>query len=171
MTAVTYTNATNANTLTYGLVSGAAPSNGNVQVRLVQKSPTDDFWFVQALGLFWDPILWEFSCDDGITWWPALDVRNDPNAVLQFPGNLTNYGYLKWRVTSFSPDMHIDHVAIRPWYAGAAAYDEVPRPTQLPLGPNLAPSDYYSRIESDPRWKTWTNPVPRWWWNAYKSKN
>lgn len=171
MTQVTWANATNSNTVTYGLVSNFSTSTGSVQVRLVQKSPTDDFWFVQAIGLFWDPILWEFSCDDGKTWWPALDVRNDPNAVLQFPGNLTNYGYLKWRVTSFSPDMHINHVAIRPWYSGASAYDEVPRPTQLPLGPNLSPSDYYTRIENDPRWKTWSNPIPRWWWNAYQSKN
>lgn len=171
MSQVTWANATNSNTITYGLASGFSTTSGNIQVRLVQKSPTDDFWFVQAIGLFWDPILWEFSCDDGKTWWPALDVRNDPNAVLQFPGNLTNYGYLKWRVTSFSPDMHINHVAIRPWYAGAGAYDELPRPTQLPLGPNLTPSDYYTRIENDPRWKAWSNPVPRWWWNAYKSKN
>jgi hypothetical protein len=171
LTQVTWLNVTDNNTAHFGLLSGFSSDNGTVQVRLIQKTPTNDFWFVQAIGLFWDPILWEFTCDDGLTWWPALDVRNDPNAVLQFPGNLTNYGYLKWRVTSFSPDMHITHVAIRPWYSGSSAYDEVPRPTQLPLGPNLTPSDYYARIENDPRWGGWSKPIPRWWWNAYKIQN
>lgn len=170
MTQVTWLDVTDFNTATYGVLVNDSTDTSTVQVRLIQKTPTSDFWFVQSVGLFWDPILWEFSCDDGLTWWPALDVRNDPNAVLQFPASLTNYGYLKWRVTSFSPDMHINHLAIRPWYSGSAGYDEAPRPTQLPLGPNLTPSDYYTRIENDPRWHGWSKPIPRWWWNAYKSK-
>lgn len=169
MSSATWTQVTQADSLTYGQVENSvAPSTKNVAVRLVQKNLTEDFWFVQSVALFWDPVVWEFSPDAGTTWWRAIDVRNDPNAVVQFPPGLTDYANLKWRITSFSGGVYINHVAIRPWYQGGLAYDQQPRPTQLPLGPNLMSTDSYTRIENDPRWKGWRKPIPRWWWNAYK---
>lgn len=152
-------------TRTYGQMSDMTlGSTQNLNVRIVQKNFTNDSWFIQSAELFWDPVIWEFSCDGGKTWWEASDIRNDPNGVLLFPLGLSSYDRLRWRVTSYSGRVFLSHLAIRPWYVGKHGYT-VPFPSNLPKGPNVIPSDDYGPIERDPRWMGWDKPVPHWWWN------
>jgi hypothetical protein len=139
----------------------------NIVIRLIQKVPTLDYWFAQSVALFWDPVTWAFSCDGGLTFWNAGDIRNNPRGVLLFPYKLTNYNNLVWRVTSFSGDVTINNLTIRPWYAGMPQ-GIPPRPTQLPVGPNLVPSDHYGPIDRDPKWMVWNKPIPRSWWFNFK---
>lgn len=54
-------------------------------VRLVQKGSPNASWSVDTLSLFEDAILWEFSNNDGMDWYPAPSVRNNPNGVMLFP--------------------------------------------------------------------------------------
>jgi hypothetical protein len=140
----------------------------NLAARLIQKTPSLDYWFVQSCTFFWDPVIWEFSCDGGNTWWEAYDdIRNNPSGVMLFPYGLTSYSNLRWRITSYAGDVTVDHLSIRPWYMGL--HGPLPaRPTQLPVGPNSVPTDSYDAIERDPRWQVWDKPIPRWWWNHIK---
>lgn len=56
-----------------------------LQVRLVQKGLPNASWYVDTLSLFEESILWEFSNDGGVAWYPAPGIRNNPNGVLLFP--------------------------------------------------------------------------------------
>jgi hypothetical protein len=56
-----------------------------VVVRLVQKGAPNASWYIDTLSLFEDSILWEFSNDDGATWYQAPGVRNNPDGALLFP--------------------------------------------------------------------------------------
>lgn len=167
--ATTWTQVSYANTRTYGdLEAKTAPSAANIAVQVLQNGITQDFWYVESAALFWDPLIWEFSCDAGTTWWKAIDVKNNPRGVLMFPYGLTTYSGLAWRVTSYAPNVVISHLAIRPWYVGGLGQGVPARPTQLQAGPNVVPQDNYSSIDNDPRWKVWRNPIPRWWYANFK---
>lgn len=151
-------------TRTFGDMSNSSPgTTQNLALRVVQKSETNDAWFIQSATFFWDPVIWEFSCDGGQTWWEATLIRNDPNGVLLFPQGLTRYTSLMWRLSSYAGSVMVSHLAIRPWYVGQHGYT-VPGPSQLPQGPNVIPTDDYSTIDKDPRWMAWDRPVPHWWW-------
>jgi hypothetical protein len=165
---VTYSSISYIDTRTYAQMALATPpSSQNIAIRLIQKSPTLDYWFTQAAALFWDPVVWEFSCDGGITFWGAGDIRNNPNGTLLFPYKLTNYNNLQWRVTSYSGDVTVSNLTIRPWYQGMPQ-GMPPRPTQLGQGPNIVPSDHYGPIARDPKWMVWSKPIPRAWWFNFK---
>lgn len=166
--AVTWANVTYGNTRTYGQMTlNVAPSVQQIYVRLIQKNPSLDYWFTESVAVFWDPVIWEFSCDSGVSYWRGEEIRNNPNGVLLFPYSLTNYTNLVWRVSSYADDVYINNLVIRPWYVGL--HGGIPsRPTQLPQGPNTVPSDHYGPIADDPRWQVWDLPIPRSWWFNFK---
>jgi hypothetical protein len=146
---------------------GLSATNGDtvqLGIRIMQKVPTGDTWTIEAASMFWDPIVWQFSSDSGVTWWDATSVRGNPNGVILFPWGLTNYTSLKWRVITYGSGVHISHLAIRPWYVSQHG-DAPPAPPTIAQGPNTNGRDGYGPIEEDPRWQGWDLPVPRWWWN------
>jgi hypothetical protein len=165
-TAPTWGQVTLNSTRTYGEITRATSgSTQNLFLRILQKTPTNDSWFVQSATFFWDPIVWEFSCDNGATWWEGSDIRNNPNGVLLFPYGLTDYTHLKWRLTAHAGREAVSHLAIRPWYSGRNGH-VMPLPSHVPSGPNTVPSEDYGPIEQDPRWLAWDKPVPRSWWSG-----
>lgn len=143
----------------------------NLKVRVMQRSAGEDTWYVDNLSLFEEPILWEFSNDDGATWWPALDIRNNPNGVLVFPnsedpvpGDATG---LRWRVTGFRQGLHISALDIRPWYA-ETVFGIPRREPGVSGGPNIQPTDHYPPIADDPFFKQWSDPIPQDWYYNFR---
>lgn len=143
----------------------------DLKVRVMQRSAGEDTWYVDNLSLFEDPILWEFSNDDGTTWWAALDIRNDPNGVLIFPNSLsplpTDPTGLRWRVTGFRPGLHISALDIRPWYA-ETVFGIPRREPGVSGGPNIQPTDHYPPIADDPFFKQWSDPIPQDWYYTFR---
>lgn len=142
-----------------------------LSVRVVQSSAGEDTWYVDSLALFEDAIKWEFSNDDGSTWWPALDIRNDPNGVLIFPNSIapapTDPTGLRWRVTGYRPGLHISSLNIRPWYA-ETVFGIPRREPGVSGGPNIQPTDHYPDIADDPMFKQWSDPIPQDWYFLYR---
>lgn len=142
-----------------------------LKVQVIQAGPGEGTWYVDSLALFEDPILWEFSNDDGTSWWPALDIRNNPNGVLIFPNALNPQASdptgLRWRVTGFRPNLNLTSLDIRPWYA-ETIFGIPRREPGLSGGPNIQPTDHYPDIEQDAMFKNWSLPIPQDWFFNYR---
>jgi hypothetical protein len=144
---------------------------GAVYARLLQRGSSLDTWYVDNIAVFEDPIRWEFSNDAGASWWPAFDIRNDPNGVLIFPTSTsTNPDVgrsLMWRVKGFRPGLAVSSITIRPWYDSLTR--GIPHSETIqPQGPNVTPQDQLNPVEQDPRFKAWHKPIPQSWWFAYR---
>lgn len=142
-----------------------------LKVQVIQAGPGEDTWYVDSLAMFEDPILWEFSNDDGASWWSALDIRNNPNGVLIFPNALNPLDSdptgLRWRVTGFRPNLSITALDIRPWYA-ETIFGIPRREPGVSGGPNIQPTDHYPEIEQDAMFKAWSLPIPQDWFFNYR---
>jgi hypothetical protein len=130
-------------------------------VQLVQDGKTNDVISVDTLSVFDESIIWEFSVDGGTTFWQGLDNRNNPNGVVRFP---IPSQQLVWRCTCYRESMHISALQIRPIYEGQLNVDAKP----FMQGPNLSVFDTTPDIYTDPMFTQWSNPVPRWWFLAFK---
>lgn len=144
---------------------------GQVYARLIQREPSVDTWYVDNISVFEDPIRWEFSNDAGASWWPAFDIRNDPNGVLTFPNSTSSDPAvgrsLMWRVKGFRPGLSVSGVEIRPWYDSLRR--GIPhQETIQSAGPNTTPQDHLSAIEDDPWFRAWHKPIPQSWWFLYR---
>jgi hypothetical protein len=65
-------------------------------VRLAQKGIPNASWYVDALSLFEESIIWEFSNDGGGTWYMAPGIRNNPRGALIFPEAADIYSALTY---------------------------------------------------------------------------
>jgi hypothetical protein len=140
------------------------PSGKTVTARLIQKTSTDDTWFVDDISVFEDALIWEFSNDGGASWWPAYDIRNNPNGVLLFPPPAQGQGnQLMWRLKGYRPGLNVTSLAIRPWYT-VYPHGILPRTAGVGYGPNVSPLDHFGPIEADPRWKLPSSPIPSSWY-------
>ena len=149
-----------------GADTSVIPLGTTVTARLIQKESTGDTWDVDDISIFEDSIKWEFSNDDGVTWYPAYDVRNNPHGALSFPVPGPGEGTkLRWRVTAYRPGLTVSSLAIRPWYV-TWPRGIPPRPAGIGHGPNVAPQDQYGPVEADPRWRMSSSPVPDSWFFA-----
>lgn len=153
------------------LTDAEVTQSRNLKVRVIQRSAGEDTWYVDSIALFEEAILWEFSNDDGLTWWPALDIRNNPRGVLIFPNSdapaPTDPTGLRWRVTGFRPGLHVSALDIRPWYA-ETVFGIPRREPGVSGGPNIQPTDHYPPIEDDPFFRQWSDPVPQDWYYTYR---
>jgi hypothetical protein len=176
VTGPTWGNVTREGTATYASASlFKSPDLPQLSARVVQYGITNDLWFVDTLSMFVDPILWFFSNDGGFTFYPALNIRNNPNGVLLFPNSVpyTDSGQvpgksLVWKVIAYAPECNVSHLVIRPWYGGILS----PITHQVGIaggGPNLMPYDHYADLRNDARFKTWSKPIPQSWWYAYRT--
>jgi hypothetical protein len=142
------------------------PLGTKVSVQLLQRGSTTDTFYVDTLSLFEDAIVWEFSNDGGVSWWRVYDIRNDPKGVFIFPDPTTptpsSGTQLMWRVSGYRPYLHVNSLAIRPWYGSLPL--GVPHREPGMGGPNLNPTDHFPPVELDARWQTWHEPVPQDWW-------
>lgn len=146
---------------------------GPVTVRLFQQDPSKDEFYVDNIALYEDPIVWEFSNDDGTNWWPAYDIRNNPDGVLLFPDlvpetlDITSNLNLHWRVSSYRPSVRVSGLFIRPWYStlqlGVPTRDELNHG-----GPNISHYDQYPSIYDWAPFKVWDRPIPQDWWFVYR---
>lgn len=133
--------------------------DGDVYARLTQPGRFDDAFLVKRLSLFDAALTWEFSNDDGATWWDGTDVRNNPEGVLTFPTDGTK---LRWRMRSFHPNVSVSALSMRPWYGGLLG--AVPgRAANHVLGPNRSVVDDYPDIHQDPMWQQSDSPIPAYW--------
>jgi hypothetical protein len=147
----------------YEADTSTSPLGTTVTVQLIQKDSTGDTWDVDNISVFEDGLVWEFSNDGGLTWYPAFDVRNNPRGVVTFPPAAAGSGaQLTWQVTAFRPGLSVSALAIRPWYA-TWPRGIMPRPAGIGHGPNIAPLDHYGPVEDDPRWQVSSSPVPDGW--------
>src|SRR5690606_36215561 len=153
------------------LTDAEVTQSRNLKVRVIQRSAGEDTWYVDSIALFEEAILWEFSNDDGLTWWPALDIRNNPRGVLIFPNSdapaPTDPTGLRWRVTGFRPGLHVSALDIRPWYA-ETEFGLPRREPRVSGGPNIQPTDHSPPIEDDPFFRQWSDPVPQDWYYTYR---
>jgi hypothetical protein len=153
------------------LTSTTVSQQRNLSARLIQEGAGDETWYVDSIALFDDPIVWEFSNDDGATWWRAIDIRNNPRGVLIFPNSLSptpaDPTGLRWRVTGYRPGLHVSSLDIRPWYA-ETVFGIPHREAGVSGGPNIQPTDHYTKIEEDPFFKQWSQPVPQDWFFTYR---
>ena len=148
-------------------VSGAV--SDKVIARLVQLEPTTDIWYVDNISIYDDAIVWEFSNDAGLTWYPVYDIRNDPNGCFMFPDSDNDWvGFgLRWRVTGGRPNQQINSLAIRPFY-DSLPLGQPSRETMQSHGPNQSLCDHYPPIYDDPRWKLWHKPIPEDWFFIFR---
>ena len=133
---------------------------GRVTAQVIQANPSDDLFYVDNISLFDDPIVWEFTNDNGASWFPVYDIRNNPDGVFVFP----DHGEaLAWRVTIAKEGFWISAVDVRPQYAelpmGVAYREGIERSNG-----NVAHYDHYNPIAVDPRFRMWRKPIPEWWW-------
>lgn len=172
----TWDNVTNYGLNTYDTAPKTESSldRPRLRVQLIQTGESTDAWEVDTLSLFVDPLVWSFSTDGGYTWYPALDVRNDPNGVLTFPDSTVVVDpaqrpgqSLVWRVVSYAPDTTVSSLVIRPWYGGALS-GITHHVGVSGSGPNLMPYDQYPDIRRDSRFQTWRSPIPQDWWHSYR---
>lgn len=153
------------------LTSDEIATARNLSVRIVQHGPGEDTWYVDSLTLFEDPILWEFSNDDGASWWPALNIRNNPNGVLVFPNDTSHSTAdptgLRWRVTGYRGNLNVSALVIRPWY-GETTFGIPHREPGISGGPNIQPTDHYDQVTRDPFFQQWHLPIPQSWFFFYR---
>jgi hypothetical protein len=172
----TWSQVTKNGTATYAEILGRKPiPTQTVLARVVQRGPTTDTWDIDTISLFADPIVWSFSNDGGYTWFPAFEIRNNPEGVMVFPESLPILSfsqkagtYLVWKAVSYRPNSTISSLVIRPWYGGLMSGIDY-RAGLVATSPNLMPYDNFGDIHNDARFQVWNNPIPRWWWFKYKS--
>lgn len=138
------------------------PDDSNVRVRLIQRGKSDDLIRLDALSLFVDGLVWEFSVNDGVDWYEAKGIRNNANGVLVFPEPGTA---LRWRVSAVLPGTTVSSIRIRPWYDGI----ENARNDGAPRGPNVSAFDHFPPIQQDPEFSSWPHPIPQSWFYAYRN--
>jgi hypothetical protein len=158
-------------TLWANMANSFTPLNDKLTVRLVQKIETSDTWYVDTLSLYDNPIVWEFSRDGGRTYYPVFDIRNNPDGVFVFPplpsDDTSNGRQLKFRITGYREDAHVNGFEIRPWYGNLLS--GIPHREAIhAIGPNISPTDHYQPIEQDPWFKQWYKPIPEEWWFIYR---
>jgi len=143
----------------------------DVKVQLFQDQATSDVWYVDNISVFNDAIMWEFSRDNGQTFWPVWDIRNDPHGVFLFPDGdqqaPTGGSSIVWRVTGAAPDLNISALQIRPWFDSVM----MGMPTKYTVqkgGPNLTPLDQNPDVTDDPMFKAWHQAIPQDWWYIYR---
>lgn len=134
----------------------------DVYARVKQVGTTADTFTVQRMSIFDDAIRWSFSVNNGTTWFPAIDVRNNPHAALIFP---VSGKRLKWKVETFVAGAAVSALAIRPWYSGYTRAVQGHRSMSVD-GPNISAPDNFTDIETDPMWRRWNNPIPSWWFRG-----
>lgn len=143
----------------------------DVTVELVQDSATPDVWYVDNLSIFNDAIMWEFSRDNGKTFWPVWDIRNNPHGVFVFPdGDQSVPGggsQFVWRVTGAASDLSVSALEVRFWFDSLMVSSSFTRTIQHG-GPNLSPLDQYPDVTDDPLFKGWNGPIPQDWWYVYR---
>lgn len=142
------------------IIGSSLGLDGVVTARIIQKGVYRDSWLVYALSLFDDGYLWEFSVDNGASWVPAYDVRNNQAGVLRFP---RPGGGLKWRFTAYRRNIVLSALKIKPWYEGRA----LGRQAFPQRGPNISAYDDAVPIQDDPDFVAWTNPIPQRWFAQY----
>jgi hypothetical protein len=154
---------------TWSTIDTSIPALGTtVSWQLVQYGATDDTWGVDNVSIFEDAIVWEFSNNGGNTWYPAYDINANPSGALVFPPALASQGLqLQWRVLGYRPNLTVSSLAIRPWYS-IYPRGVPPRVSGIPHGPNVQAQDYYTTIDKDPYWQTWSNPIPQDWYWTYQ---
>lgn len=132
-------------------------------IRIRQKGYFRDTFHIHRVGLYDSPVAWSFSNDGGVSWWQAVDVRNDPYAVLIFPDNPDEVGItvgrtLKWRAQIFRADASINSLYIRPWYGSRSRTTE-PYFGLDSLGPNKSVSVAYPPLGLHPAWFNRNNSI------------
>jgi hypothetical protein len=154
--------------------TGSAITRPRLRAQLQQHGQTADTWEVDTLSLYVDPIIWYFSNDGGTTFFPALDIRNNPNGVMTFPvsqvaTSLTQKqgNALVWKAVAFAPECTVSSLVIRPWYgsllSGVTHFVGI-----LNGDPNVMPYDHYPDIRNDARFQTWNSPIPEDWWHRFR---
>lgn len=147
---------------TYGEIE-AATVQSDLYARVRQQGKTTDSFHVNRLGLYDSPIAWFFSNDNGVTWWQAVGVRNNPNGVLLFPAPppdadvLPEQGRaLLWRVEIYRDGAIVNALHIRPWYGDRSRTVEGAH-TMEALGPNTSIYDNMPDTGDHPMWQDRTN--------------
>lgn len=171
----TWGNVTREDTATYGsAILGRSPDFPQLSARIVQFGITNDLWFVDTLSMFVDPIMWYFSNDGGTIFYPALNIRNNPNGVLLFPSstemvsaNQVPGTSLVWKVMAYAPECNVSHLVVRPWYGSALS--AITHQVGIGGGPDVMPYDQYTDLRRDARFQTWSKPIPQSWWYAYRT--
>lgn len=156
------------------LIRHRVQTRPRLRAQVVQSGMSIDAWSIDTLSLYSDPIIWSFSNDGGFTWYPALDIRNNPYGVLAFPPTVAVTDpaqqpgqSLMWKVESFAPGATVSSLVIRPWYGGALS--GITHHVGVSAGgPNVMPYDHYPPIEQDSRFQTWSKPIPQDWWHKYR---
>jgi hypothetical protein len=150
------------------LDTSVAPLGTTITAQLIQQGITSDTWYADDISIFEDSIVWEFSGDGGNSWYPAYDIRNNPDGALLLPPPAQGPGtQLMWQLSGYREGLSVSSLAIRPWY-GTHPAGVRPRPAGIGHGPNVNPLDHYPDIHDDPRWKMWDKPIPQAWFFAYK---
>lgn len=141
--------------------SGQVQSDLYARVR--QQGATRDEFHVHRVGLYDSPIAWFFSNDGGLSWWQAVDVRNDPHAVLLFPpppdpANVTpaQGRTLMWKVQTYREGATVNALHIRPWYGDRSRTIEGAH-TMEALGPNTSIYDNMPATDQHPMWQLTEN--------------
>lgn len=143
----------------------------DVKVQLFQNQATSDVFYADNVSIFNDPIMWEFSRDNGQTFWPVWDIRNDPNGVFLFPDGdeqaPTGGSALVWRVTGASGGLSVSALQIRPWF-DSVMMGMPAKYTVQKGGPNLTPLDQNPDVTDDPMFKVWHQAIPQDWFHIYR---
>jgi hypothetical protein len=134
-----------------------------LQVALTQVGTQQASWAVQALSLFDEGIVWEFSVDGGNTFYPAIGIRNNPYGILTFPPPtiVGSTNQLVWKVIFYQPNMIINSLELRPIYQGTPLLDRAIGSR----GPSLEFTNTYASIYTSPLFNQTQVPIPREWFS------
>lgn len=140
---------------TYAELEADLETDTRVYVRVRQGGGSQDSFRIHKMALYADPIVWSFSVDDGVTWFTALDVKNDPDGVLIFP---TPGTALKWKAEFYRSNATVSALHIRPWY-GTRAATVHPSHELASIGPVFSGYDHFPDLYDHPIWKSIDTPV------------
>lgn len=127
------------------------------RVEIVQTDPlVSEPMLVDMLGIWMNPVLWEFSNDGGLNWVPALWPLNRPEAYLTFPSAGSQ---AKVRATAMKRGAIISGWTMIPWYIDSPMVARAPIDRIPPWG--ASDDEDLLSTEHKPMFKVWNRFFPQ----------
>jgi hypothetical protein len=136
-------------------VANTGDSNWRVEVVQTDESISEPF-IIDMLGIWQNPVKWEFSNDAGGTWQTALWPLTKPNGYIRFN---TADSQLKVRTTALKQFAVVSGWTVVPWYI------ESPMVVRAPIDLNppwsISDSEALRDTSHKPIFRTWSHWFPQ----------
>lgn len=135
----------------------AKPGETNWVAEVVQTDPTvSEPFVVDMLGIWQNPIRWEVSNDDGLTWTTVLTALNDPDAFVSFPSEDRK---LRVRAVALRPGAAVYAWHLVPWYLESPVARRAPIDYAPPWG--VSERQDLRAVRHRPMFQAWARMFPQ----------